>query len=54
MDPVPVSSYWFLSYLFQSQYNLGFSSLPFPMNPHKLKIHIMIIKLREEKITRKP
>ena len=53
MDPVPIYSYWFLSYLSQSQVDYSFDSFPFAMNLRKLIINILKIKLREEKITRK-
>ena len=54
MDPVPVSVYWFLSYPYQFLVSFSFGSFLFPMNPRKLRIHILKLKLGKEKIARKP
>ena len=48
MDPLPISSYWFLSFLFQSLVTFSFSSLPFPTNPRKLRIRILKLKLSKK------
>ena len=54
MDPVPVSSYGLLSYMFQFLVTFIFISFLFPMKPHKLRIHILKHKISREKILHKP
>ena len=50
MDPVPVSISWFLSYLFQYLVPFSLYSFLFLMNPRKMGIHILNLKLSKEKI----
>ena len=52
--PDPVYSYWFLSYLFHLLVTFIFGSFQFPMNPHKLRIHILKLRLSKDKIAHKP
>ena len=54
MDPVPVPSSWFLSYLFQSLVPVFSGSLPFQINPRGTDNSYFETKNQQREIAQNP